>query len=104
MINPIQQIVSTYRKQRGLSLRDFARELSEGLKEEDSVTYETIRNWERGEYRPNFGLLMTLVMTARDWRMNFAFDVLAAMRPEIYEPMTKIGRDALELATVEKEK
>jgi len=104
MTTPIQKIVSVYRKQKCSSLRDFARDLSDGLNKEDQVTYETIRNWERGEYKPNFGLLMTLVMKTRDWRMDFAFDILAAMRPEIYEPMTQIGRDALKLAALEKEK
>jgi transcriptional regulator with XRE-family HTH domain len=103
MTTPIQKIVSIYRKQKCLSLRDFASELSEGLNKEDQVTYETIRNWERGEYKPNFPLLMVLVMKTRDWRMEFAFDILAAMKPEIYEPMTHIGKEALkQLETEEK--
>lgn len=96
MIKPIQKIVSEYRKQRGLSLRDFAAELSEGLKPQDHVTYETIRNWENGTYQPNFQLLTTLALTVRDWRGDFAFDILAAMKPDIYEPMTSIGREAME--------
>ncbi len=95
MIKPIQKVVSSYRKQSGLSLRNFAQELSAGLKEEDRITYETIRNWERGIYNPNFGLLMTLVMTTRDWRSDFAFDCLSAIRPEIYPPVTSIGEEAL---------
>jgi transcriptional regulator with XRE-family HTH domain len=103
MITPVQYIVRVYRKQKGLSLRDFAQELSEGLKNEEQVTYETIRNWERGEYKPNFSLLMTLAMTVRDWRGDFAFDILAAMKPDIYEPMTSIGRDAISKDAISKD-
>ena len=94
-MTPTQTIVSAYRKQRGQSLRAFAQSLSEGLKNEDHVTYETIRNWERGIFKPNFQLLMTLAMTKRDWRMGFAFDCLAALRPQLYEPMTEIGYEAI---------
>jgi transcriptional regulator with XRE-family HTH domain len=104
MTTSIQKIVSSYRKQRNLSLREFARELSEGLNKEEQVTYETIRNWERGEYKPNFPLLMTLVMKTRDWRMDFGFDILSAMRPEFYEPMTQIGWDAKKSIEQEQEK
>ena len=95
-IRPTQIIVSKYRKQRDLSLRAFAAELSEGLKPQDHVTYETIRNWENGVTEPNFQLLITLALTVRDWRGDFAFDILAAMKPDIYEPMTSIGKDAIE--------
>jgi transcriptional regulator with XRE-family HTH domain len=100
MTKPIQKIVSEYRKQRGLSLHDFAQELSEDLKPQEHVTYETIRNWENGIYQPNFQLLMTLALTVRDWRGDFAFDCLAAMKPDIYEPMTSIGKEAIDKYSV----
>jgi transcriptional regulator with XRE-family HTH domain len=103
MNKPIQEIISKYRKQRNLSLRAFAKELSEGLKKEDKVTYQTIKNWEDGIHKPNFQFLMSLAMTVRDWRGDFAFDILAAMKPDIYEPMTSIGRDAISKDAISKD-
>lgn len=94
MITPIQKIVSVYRKQRKLSFRNFAIALSDGLKAEDQVTYQTIKNWEDGVYQPNINLLLTLALTVRDWRGDFAFDLLSVMKPEIYQPMTSIGEKA----------
>jgi transcriptional regulator with XRE-family HTH domain len=94
-IKPVRKIVSEYRKQRGESLRDFAKALTDGLKEGDQVSYQTIKNWEDGIHQPKFDFLLTLVMTLRDWRSDFAFDVLSAMKPEIYPPATSIGENAV---------
>ena len=103
-MKPTQHIVKEYRKQRGLSLRKFADDLIENTNHGIEISHQSIKNWEDGVTEPEFSFVMMMALTGRGWRMDFAFDVLAAMRPEIYEPMTKIGRDALELATVEKEK
>jgi transcriptional regulator with XRE-family HTH domain len=103
-MKPIQHIVKEYRKERGLSLRKFADALTENTNHGIEISHQSIKNWEDAVTEPEFSFVMTLALTARDWRMDFAFDVLAAMRPEIYEPMTQIGRDAIELATVKKEK
>ncbi|MGI6739862.1 MAG: helix-turn-helix domain-containing protein [Brevefilum sp.] len=99
-MKPIQYIVKKYRQQRGLSLRRFAEALqgdttlSADLGME--ISHQTIKNWEDGNHKPQFSFLMMLAMTARDWRGDFAFDCLAALRPQFYEPMTKIGSDAIE--------
>lgn len=99
-MKPIQYIVKKYRQQRGLSLRRFAEALqgdttlSADLGME--ISHQTIKNWEDGNHKPQFSFLMMLAMTARDWRGDFAFDCLAALRPAVYEPMTNIGSDAIE--------
>jgi len=100
-MKPTQHITREYRKQKNLSLRAFAEALSNGSQD---ISHQTIKNWEDGATEPDFSFVMTLVMKTRDWRMDFAFDILAAMKPEIYEPMTSIGQDALKMATTEKEK
>ena len=103
-MKPIQYVVKEYRKQRGLSLRKFADELTENTNYGIAISHQSIKNWEDSVTEPEFSFVMILALTARDWRMDFAFDILAAMKPEIYEPMTSIGQDALKMATTEKEK
>ncbi len=98
-MKPIQYIVKKYRQQRGLSLRRFAEALQgDAILSADlgmEISHQTIKNWEDGIHNPQFSFLMMLAMTARDWRMDFAFDCLAALRPQLYEPMTEIGYEAI---------
>ena len=107
-MKPIQLITRKYRSQRDLSLRDFAKKLSEDLVGGEKVSHQTIKNWEDGVHKPDFSFLVTMALTKRDWRGDFALDCLATIRPQIYEPMTSIGREALEkcsvLSETEKEK
>lgn len=98
-MRPTQYITREYRKQRKFSLRAFAEALGNGSQE---ISHQTIKNWEDGTNEPDFSFVMTLVMKTRDWRMDFALDLLAAMKPEIYEPMTSIGRRAIEKYSVSK--
>lgn len=95
-MKPIQYIVKKYRQQRGLSLRRFAEAVTSDLNLGMDISHQTIKNWEDGTHQPQFSFLMNLAMTARDWRMGFAFDCLAALRPAVYEPMTSIGCEAIE--------
>lgn len=93
-MKPIQTIVINYRKSRKLSLRAFASALVEKTTGE-SITHQSIKNWEDGTATPNYGFLMMLAMRCRDWRGDFAFDCLAARNPAIYEPISEIGRQAI---------
>jgi hypothetical protein len=101
-MKPIQYIIREYRTQRFLSLRGFAEALSGGTN--GDISHQAIKNWEDGVHEPDFQFLVTMALTNRDWRGDFAFDCLAAMRPEFYEPMTNIGREAIEKFSVSKEK
>ena len=78
-------IVKEYRQKQQLSLRDFAAALSDG-QAGDGISYQSIRNWETGVYTPSIDLFMALAMKTGDWRRDFAFDCLAALRPDIYAP------------------
>lgn len=98
MTNAISIVVSEYRKQRELSLRAFADEISNGLPQ-DGVTYQSVSNWENGVHSPSFQLLVLMAMRFTDWRHDFAADCLAVINPEYYEPATIIGRRALEDAS-----
>ena len=92
-MKPTQYIIREYRKQRKMSLRAFAGALSSGV---DDISHQTIKNWEDGVYKPDFSFLVGLALTTRDWRGDFAFDLLAAMRPGLYPPVTEIGTKAIE--------
>jgi transcriptional regulator with XRE-family HTH domain len=90
-----QQIVSRYRKSKKLSLRKFAAVLVENIQGE-SLSYMTVKNWEDGINTPDFSFLMTLALKCRDWRGDFAFDCLAAIKPNLYQPASAIGREILQ--------
>lgn len=93
-MKPTQTIVSRYRKSQKLSLRKFAAALVENV-DGESLSYMTIKNWEDGVNAPDFSFLMTIAMKCRDWRGDFAFDCLAALKPHLYEPASAIGREAV---------
>ncbi|HRN50191.1 MAG TPA: hypothetical protein PLC52_04730 [Anaerolineales bacterium] len=95
-------IVQQYRSLAGsaykpATLREFAQALSQALKPIGrSVSYQSIKNWQDRLYLPDTLLMMRLATVARyDWRGEFAADILAAMHPDEYAPLTEIGRKAL---------
>lgn len=79
------------------TLREFANALSEALQPMGRrVSYQSIKNWQDRMYLPDTLMMMRLAQAARhDWRGEFAADILAAMHPQDYEPLTEIGRRAL---------
>lgn len=97
----VAQIVHDYRRMLGTShrqatLRQFAESLSDALHSMGrAVSYQSIKNWGDRRYLPDTLLMMRLAKAARDWRADFATDILAAMYPEDYQPATEIGRRAL---------
>lgn len=99
----VAQIVKDYRvlagtSQREAPLRVFAASLSEALEPIGRrVSYQSIKNWEDRRYLPDAFSMLRLAQAARhDWRGDFAGDILAALYPESYEPVTEIGRRAVE--------
>jgi transcriptional regulator with XRE-family HTH domain len=98
----VQQIVSEYRKAQGLSLREFAEQLSAATTQFGPlgfrVTHTSVDNWEKGAFVPDFRELARLAIFVRDWRGEFATDVLAAMIPSQYQPVGEIGKRILATA------
>ena len=103
MKTAIQMVVSEYRKEWDLSLRAFAKVLSNGLPQ-DGISHQTIANWENGAHNPSFHLLVVMTVYCEDWRRNFAYDCLAATCPELYVPSTHIGRTALAIQALQNAK
>lgn len=85
----IPQIVRKYRVQHDASLRAFADMLNDNAPQ--SVTHQTIKNWEDGTHLPNYYYLLSLAIHNTDWRRDFAFDALAALKPDLYQPVTRIA-------------
>ncbi|QYK51793.1 MAG: hypothetical protein KF701_04680 [Anaerolineales bacterium] len=95
-------IVQQYRilagnQRKPATLREFARALSQALQPIGRrVSYQSIKNWQDRLYLPDTLMMMRLAQVARhDWRGEFAADILAAMHPQDYAPLTEIGRWAL---------
>lgn len=98
----VAKIVSEYRilagtSQKRATLREFAASLSEALHGAGRrVSYQSVKNWGDRRYLPDAFCMLRLVQAAHyDWRGDFAGDILAALHPESYEPVTEIGRRAL---------
>lgn len=97
----VADIVFAYRQivgqpGRPASLREFSQALSAALEPlGGTVSHQTVKNWEDRANLPKITLLRQLTLYARDWRRDFALDMLAAMQPEDHAPATDIGRRAL---------
>src|SRR4030042_5435282 len=78
----ISLIVTRYRD--GKTLREFAADLSSKMVE--PISYQTIKNWEDGAYKPAFYLIMAIALQNDDWRRQFALEILAVLKPELYSP------------------
>jgi len=88
----IDEIVKAYRLDQKMTLRDFAAALSiDG----QTISYEAIRKWENGRFKPNYYFLVALSMKTTDWRRDFAFDCLSAIEPDNFVPVSDIGRSAI---------
>jgi hypothetical protein len=78
--NSIPSIVSRYRGEK--SLKEFAANLSGNMPK--LVSYQSIKNWEDGIYKPAFYLILAIALHNDDWRRQFALDILAVLKPEYY--------------------
>lgn len=98
----VSQIVKEYRilagnSERAATLRAFAALLSEALEGFGrSISYQSVKNWQDGRYMPDGFCMLRLADAARfDWRGDFAGDLLAAIYPDSYAPVSEIGRRAI---------
>jgi len=89
------RIVSLYRADRGLTQEDFAAALTEKLT--DDLTKQAVSLWEAGLRQPNhvFCLRLGILYEIGDWRSEMGIDLLAALLPEAYKPVGKIGKHVL---------
>jgi transcriptional regulator with XRE-family HTH domain len=78
----LTQIISKYRAERELSLRDFAAQLGKDLPE--TISHQTIKNWEDGVTKPSYYLIYAIAMNTFDWRRDMAFEILAVLRPDLH--------------------
>lgn len=100
----VQQIVKAYRLKLGiyhqpLSFAKFANELEKSVRSLGiGVSYQSVKNWEDGVHLPDHFFVIQLSIHAPDgsWQNEFAKDVLAAQWPELYEPVSEIGKHALQ--------
>lgn len=98
----VAQIVEQYRilagtSEKRASLRQFAETLTEALHPLGRrVSYQSVKNWQDRLYLPDaFGMLRLAQAARYDWRGDFATDILAALDPSNYLPVSEIGRRAL---------
>ena len=78
----ISLIVIRHRGQK--SLREFAADLS--CKMPESISYQTIKNWEDGATKPGYYEILAIALQNDDWRRQFALEILAVLKPELYQP------------------
>jgi hypothetical protein len=104
----VADIVYAYRQVLGaggvqLSLREFARAINEVMAVfGDGISHQTVKNWEDRVHLPRTYFMIQLGLEApNDWRRDFAQDILSALRPNLYQPATEIGRAARERSLVD---
>lgn len=90
------RIVSLYRADQNMTQEDFAAALTERLTD-NSLTKQAVSLWEAGQRQPNhvFCLRLGILYENSDWRSAMGIDLLAALLPEAYKPVGKIGKHVL---------
>lgn len=78
----ISLIVARYRGEK--TLREFADDLSSKLIEK--ISYQSIKNWEDGETVPLYYPILAVALKYDDWRRQFALEILAVLKPKLYQP------------------
>jgi hypothetical protein len=94
----VGQIIEAYRKELGdgkgpLPYREFAAKLSADFS--TPVPHQSIESWEKGRWNPSMPFLDALATMTRDWRHDFANDLLASLYPMRFRPTGKIGKRIL---------
>jgi hypothetical protein len=86
---------ATYQRDGQMSLRKFAARLSSEAAPM-SISQQAIAFWSDGTSVPSLNFILVLSQMAKEqWARDFAADVLAALRPELYKPAGEIGRRIL---------
>ncbi len=78
----VSTIVIRYRGEK--SLREFAADLSSTMVE--PISYNTIRDWENRTFLPRYYTILPIALNYDDWRRKFALEILAVLKPELYQP------------------
>jgi len=78
----VSLIVIRYRGEK--SLREFAGDLSSKMPE--PISYSIIRDWENKIYLPRYYTILPIVLNYEDWRRQFALEILAVLKPDLYKP------------------
>ena len=85
METTLSDVIKEYRKQTGLSVRQFGETLTEKLVN-SSLSGQTIHRWEsEPNQAPDLYLFFNLFTTYTDWRMYFAVDCLKALMPHVFD-------------------
>lgn len=79
----LASVTRNYRKLNSLSQEEFGAALAEQLPEY-SFTKQAVSQWEKGKNKPDFEFLVLSAMRYSDWRRDWAFECLAALRPEVF--------------------
>lgn len=85
MEQTFQNVVRDYRTLTGLSVRNFAKALTEKLVNA-SMSGNTIHQWENDPNRePDLYFFFDCFVIYTDWRRNFAVDALKALMPHVFD-------------------
>jgi len=90
----ITEIVKFYISNKRLSLRDFAKELSENI--ENDLSHATIINWRDKNSSPDTNILISLALAYNDWRQTFALDILFIKYPMLPDLFEKLYRELID--------
>ncbi len=95
-MSKFSQIVRTYRADQGMTLEQMAEALREGMSGTmfAGLSRQAIGLWER-ETVPNVTFLIRACRVYADWRREFALDAMAALEPDLFQPVGNIGREIL---------
>ena len=103
----VSDIIFAYRqvhssKHHPLSLRQLAAEINEAIRyKHKTISYQIVKNWEDRMHIPRVYTLYKIALIANGWVSDLAYDLLAALRPEMYQPATFIGKRAIERSLIE---
>ena len=84
----ISKVIKKYRNQQSITQEGFANRLCEGIPGVD-LTKQAISNWERDAQTPDYMFMISVLMSYRDWRHDFALECLQVMRPEVWADRIK---------------
>lgn len=103
----VSDIIFAYRqvhssKPHPLSFRQLSEEINKAIKgKHNTISYQTIKNWEDRMHLPRVYTLYKIALIANGWISDLAYDLLAAVRPQRYQPATFIGNRALERSLID---
>ncbi|MBP6069027.1 MAG: hypothetical protein KA465_02075 [Anaerolineaceae bacterium] len=78
----IPSLVRFYRSARCLTLYQFGSAFG--------LSAQAVHQWQSGLSQPNKYLLVTTILTTRDWRANFASESLLLLDPELYDALQSL--------------